>query len=152
MKELRKQCADSKCRKSQQKSKIALQVCNCNSIKTPPFGDDFCRYKLCDREVSTLLGEHHETHCYLCPAVPGTSETFVITEIEALRAAGHKVSVLTMELLKHTNEYDFDIFELKRERVLSTLKGLLHVRLKGVFNAYKAASSQKSIRNLYKPI
>lgn len=82
------------------------------------------------------------------PQFPVPSETFVITEIEALRAAGHKVSVLTMELLKHTNEYDFDIFELKRERVLSTLKGLLHVRLKGVFNAYKAASSQKSIRNL----
>lgn len=82
------------------------------------------------------------------PQFPVPSETFVITEIEALRAAGHKVSVITMEHLAHTNQYDFEIFELKREHFLTTLKGLFKVRFKGVINAYKAASSQRSIRNL----
>lgn len=82
------------------------------------------------------------------PQFPVPSETFVITEIEALRAAGHKVSVITMEHLAHTNQFDFEVFELKRERITTTLKGLCCTTLQGAVNAYKAASSQHAIRNL----
>ncbi|WP_100914771.1 glycosyltransferase [Pseudoalteromonas spongiae] len=82
------------------------------------------------------------------PQFPVASETFVVTEIEALRAAGHKVSVITMEHLDHESDFDFDVFELKRERITTTLKGLCCTSIQGVANAYKAASSQHAIRNL----
>ncbi|WP_372765755.1 glycosyltransferase [Pseudoalteromonas sp.] len=84
----------------------------------------------------------------IVPQFPVPSETFVNTEIEALMAAGHKVSVITMEHLVHNNKHDYGVYELKREQYITTFKGLTKLHLKGAVNAYKAAVNQTSISTL----
>ena len=82
------------------------------------------------------------------PQFPVPSETFVITEIQALRAAGHKVSVITMEQLPHSFRFEFPIYELKRSSLLKTCEGAKYLPFRRLVGAYRAASRQKSIRNL----
>lgn len=81
------------------------------------------------------------------PQFPVPSETFVLTEIESLRLAGHQVSVITMEHLPTDKVFDFKIIELSRSDISLALSALKNVNMTHAHQAIRAASQQKSISN-----
>ena len=82
------------------------------------------------------------------PEFPVASETFVVTEINALRKLGHKVCVITMLKLSGAEHFDFPVFELKRNHIGQSVKGLFAVQLDSLKNGLAIATKQRAIRNL----
>jgi glycosyltransferase involved in cell wall biosynthesis len=80
------------------------------------------------------------------PQFPVPSETFIRLEIEALKKAGHKVHVITMERISEEN-FDYPIYELRKSDIFKSFKTIFKLKKSDIKKAYEASSVQKSISN-----
>jgi glycosyltransferase involved in cell wall biosynthesis len=79
------------------------------------------------------------------PQFPVPSETFIRTEIDALRRLGHTVCVITNEKLDTDTPINYPIYELNRSNIFTALDSAFHTEFSRIKEAYKTASLQSAI-------
>lgn len=81
----------------------------------------------------------------MVPCFPVPSETFVVTEIKALKKTGHKVSVITFEQCENDIELPCDVYVLKKTQILNTVLSLTELPFSLIANGIKASVRQSAI-------
>ena len=100
----------------------------------------------CKNKNNYNQGDNMKNIAIFAPQFPVPSETFIRNEIEALKKVGHKVHVITMEVISKEH-FDYPVHELTKADTLQTLTNIFSLRKTNIIKAYESASVQKSISN-----
>ncbi|WGW01701.1 glycosyltransferase family 4 protein [Vibrio sp. YMD68] len=79
---------------------------------------------------------------FITPTYPVLSETFIQTEIDAIKQCGHRVCVLTFEIEQSQQTFDYSVVKIGAKVNAGLYK---HVHLPGILDAIRFVQQQKSM-------
>ncbi len=79
---------------------------------------------------------------FVAPTYPVLSETFIQTEVDSIKACGHKVCVFTFEIEDSQHEFDYDIVNISQNIQSGMYK---NIHLSGLFKALQFIQQQKGM-------
>ncbi len=79
---------------------------------------------------------------FIAPTYPVLSETFIQTEVDAIKACGHDVCVLTFEIEDYQHEFDYNVIQIGKNIQTDMYKNL---HLSGALEAMKFIREQKHL-------
>ncbi|WP_299694283.1 glycosyltransferase [uncultured Vibrio sp.] len=79
---------------------------------------------------------------FVAPTYPVLSETFIQTEVDAIKACGHDVCVMTFSIENSEKQFDYDILEIGKKVQLGQIT---HINWLGVIKAVSFIARQSSM-------
>ncbi|PQJ89230.1 glycosyltransferase family 4 protein [Aliivibrio sifiae] len=79
---------------------------------------------------------------FIAPTYPVLSETFIQTEVDAIKASGHDVCVLAFEIEDYQHKFDYNVIKIGKNIQADMFKNL---HLSGVLEAMKFIREQKHL-------
>ena len=78
---------------------------------------------------------------FIAPTYPVLSETFIQTEVDAIKACGHDVSVLTFKIEEHQHKFDYKVINIGDSVQIAMYK---KINILGIFYAIKFIFEQNN--------
>tara|TARA_B100000809_G_scaffold243953_1_gene269423 strand:- start:146 stop:1291 length:1146 start_codon:yes stop_codon:yes gene_type:complete len=78
---------------------------------------------------------------FIAPTYPVLSETFIQTEVDAIKGCGHDVSVLTFKIEEHQHKFDYEVINIGNKVQMAMFK---EINVLGIFYAIKFIFEQKN--------